>query len=163
MHATFRQIMKQTARDQHEKRREEKAFRQKHENALHHLHRITRKIPPRVENTFLKKPKKERNYLYLRSDWSDKQDNTLLRRMVDQELDKEQKELLDLAGRVGYLDPNRTMNLRSGSGSSRPSSTAGSAGGHNNFANNLGSGGGLVVVPTRTASRLARNGVNSTS
>ena len=38
-------------------------------------------------------------------------------------MDKEQRELLDLAGRVGYLDPNRTSILKSES-----SSTLGSAG-----------------------------------
>lgn len=72
MHANFRQIMKQTAREQHEKRREEKLERQKHEDAVMHLHRITRKIPPRVDNNYVRKPKKERNYLYLRSDHSGK-------------------------------------------------------------------------------------------
>ena len=34
-------------------------------------------------------------------------DNGLLKKMVQEELDMESKELLDLAGRVGYLDPKR--------------------------------------------------------
>ena len=104
--------MKQTARDQHEKRKLEKALRQKQDNALTHLSKITRKVPPRVDNNILKKPTKERNYLYLRSDESGKEDTTLLKRMVDQELEKDQRELLELAGRVGYLDPNRTLSHR---------------------------------------------------
>ena len=71
-----------------------------------HLHHITRKIPPRCETIVQKKTRKERNYLQMRQA-TNSQEQTLLKQMVNKELDDERKELIDLAERVGYLDPNR--------------------------------------------------------
>ena len=73
-----------------------------------HLQRITRKVPTRVENSYIQLGhNKDRNYLYLRSDHSNSRilSNPKLRRRVDEEIDKEQRELIDLAGTIGHIDP----------------------------------------------------------
>lgn len=107
MHAAFRQKMKERTKEHNERRRQEMKERQKQEQAVMHLHHITRKIPPRCENTVVaKKTRKERNYLQMRQA-TNTQEQTLLKQMVNKELDDERKELIDLAERVGYLDPNR--------------------------------------------------------
>lgn len=59
------------------------------------------------------KTHKERNYLNFRRPQGTS-DNALLKRMVNQELDYESKELLDLAERVGYLDPLRRVSSAQG-------------------------------------------------
>mgnify|MGYP000675084540 CR=1 FL=1 len=62
----------------------------------------------------LKKPEvKERNYLYMQSDHGDKTELNLLKRLVDKELEKDQRELLHLADRLGYPSPNNTSSRRS--------------------------------------------------
>jgi hypothetical protein len=65
MHANFRQILKQTAKEQHEIRKQGENEREKHDRAVRHLHNITRKIPPRADHQY-ERPKKERNYLNFR-------------------------------------------------------------------------------------------------
>ena len=72
-----------------------------------YLHQITRKIPPRAENVVQDK-KKERDYMNFRQSTASGYEHNLLKMMVTQELDEERKELLDLAERVGYLDPARS-------------------------------------------------------
>ena len=52
------------------------------------------------------KPKKERNYRNFRQ-LTGAPEHALLKKMVNQELDIEKQALLDLAERVGYLDPSR--------------------------------------------------------
>ena len=42
----------------------------------------------------------------MQSDHSDKTELSLLKRLVDKELAKDQKELLNLADRLGYPSPN---------------------------------------------------------
>ena len=85
MHKNFRMIMKQTAKEQHDKRKQEKAAKAKHERAVMHLHQITRKIPPRAENV-VQDMKKERDYMNFRQPTGGFE-NTLLKKMVKQELD----------------------------------------------------------------------------
>ena len=73
-----------------------------------HLQRITRRIAPRVENNHIKSTVKERNYLNLRTDHSGSRalkSSTLLRNMVDEEIDKDHRELLTLAGSISDLNP----------------------------------------------------------
>ena len=83
---------------------------------MSHLQRITRKIPPRAEHVnALKRSEqpKERNYLYMQSDHGDKTELHLLKRLVDKQLDKDQKELLSLADRLGYPSPHqRKLTMR---------------------------------------------------
>ena len=92
-------------------------LKQKKEDALMHLQRITRKVPPRVENSYIQKGKaKDRNYLYLRSDHSKSRlmANPKLRRSVKEEIDRDQRELFDLASRVGFIDSKATIGCNFG-------------------------------------------------
>ena len=106
MHGNLRHILKQTAKEQHEKRKQEMQEAERHSNAIRHLHQVTRIVPPKAETNIVKPKEKERNYLNFRQ-LNGAHEHTLLKKMVNQELDSENKELLDLAQRVGYLDPNR--------------------------------------------------------
>ena len=60
----------------------------KKEKAVKSLYHITRKIPPRAENTFIK-PKKERDYRNFRQSLVMGPEQALLKKMVNQEIDAE--------------------------------------------------------------------------
>ena len=96
----------------HDKRKEDSKNWKKQENAVKHLQRITRKIPPKTDQNFLKKsPFKERNYLLLRSNhsYAKLKSSPLMKLRVDEEIEKDQRELFDLANSIGRLDPNLTI------------------------------------------------------
>lgn len=97
--------MKQTAKEQHDKRKEEQINQNKRDRAVLYLHSITRKVPPKAENIVQDK-KKDRDYMNFRQAAAPHELH-LLKKMVNKELDDENRELLDLAKRVGYLDPLR--------------------------------------------------------
>ena len=103
IHANIRSILKNTEREQHQKRKELKLNQEKHEQAVFQLHRITRKIPPKVE-TLVRKPRRERNYLFIGQKFDD---YSILKTMVSHEINKEKEELMDLAERVGFLGQSR--------------------------------------------------------
>lgn len=87
-----------------------------------------------------------------------------MKRMVDKELERDEKELIDLAEKFGYLDPSKTPKLRSDEDSISTIKSVGKTNflGHSGCSSQSRSRNLMLINSSRTGERRKIKSINKT-